>query len=283
MRTSISISGGLDSTYALWKLLTETNDSIEAVYIDMKNISIDQAASLRISGFSRRISKKETELRFERLEKIVEWCNKNIRPFTFVKHAYDPSLIDSNYLNVPPVYFVGLYINKINKNLHDKVVISHEQENDGFCRFESDNNRNSGSMEAKRRFIDQATRGEINFMLLDMNYHQGYAFKELPQELIDYTRSCDEPESHTKECGTCFKCSKRKFFKQKIDNNESLTNIWNYVQRKSVKDNNKWLSMKSWLVDDVSTYENFIVAGSNHIPEKIERDMPEWPTSHKIS
>jgi 7-cyano-7-deazaguanine synthase in queuosine biosynthesis len=286
MRTSIPISGGLDSTYALWKLLTETSDSIEAVYIDMKDINAQKAAELKTSGFCRNISKEETELRFSRVEKIVEWCNKNIRPFTFIKHIYDVNLIDLNYANEPAVYLVGLYIDKINNNLHDKIVIPYEQENDGHGSNERQPDfgkvRTSGSTKAKKRFLDQAKRGEINFMLLDMNYHQGYAFKEMPEDLLKLTRSCDEPESHTRECGVCFKCSKRKFFKQKIEKNESLTEIWDYVQKKSNRKNNKWLSMKSWLATEVSTYRYFISA-VDRIPEKIERDKPEWPTSHRIS
>jgi hypothetical protein len=288
MRTSIPISGGLDSTYALWKLLTETDDEIEAVYIDMKHISAQRAAELKTSGFCRNISEEETERRFQRVERIVEWCKNNIRTFTFIKHKYDESLIHPDYANEPAVYLIGLYIDKINNNLHDKVVIPYEQENDGHGSSERQPDfgkiRVSGSVKAKRRFVDQAKRGEINFMLLDMNYHQGYAFRDLPEELIAMTRSCDEPESYAKECGHCFKCSKRKFFCEKVKNNETMEDIWNYVQKKSITKNKTWISMKYWLFDVVKTYSGFIsISPDNMRRERPERPIPEWPTSHKIS
>jgi hypothetical protein len=91
----------------------------------------------------------------------------------------------------------------------------------------------------------------------------------MPAKLFALTRSCDNPAPEP--CGTCFKCSKRKFFAEAIANGKSDDAIRAHIASKSELPDGRWRSMKNWLAEDVSTCA----------PPLSDKpwDMPIWPSS----
>ena len=279
MRTLLGLSGGLDSTYALWKLLTETEDQVIGVCFDHNDLDENKILKSNYTGFSRITTTEEHKKRKELVIKIYEWMYSNVRPFTLLTPKFDPEkLSNSKYPINPQMYIVDYSIELINNNQLDRVVIATEKENDGFSQNKSNNSlRLPGGFIARNKFIKEAKRGEINFLLLDLDYHQGNALSEMPQELINLTRSCDEPDS---PCGKCFKCSKRKFFLNMIAQNKTMKEISDYIESKSVTSDGRWISMKFWLYDEINTYQYYI--SSTGKPPIEYWSMRKWPTSYKV-
>jgi 7-cyano-7-deazaguanine synthase in queuosine biosynthesis len=267
MKTIIGNSGGLDSTYALWKLLSSTDDEVTVVLLNTDDLTTQIKTKYDVRSFN---SRQPNDGRVTRVRSIVDWLSANVRPCTLAEVNIDASVLKRGveYPNNPQTIIVDWAISKINANLADKVVVTTERENDGFSNGGTIATRAPGALAARDRFTDNATRGQLSFMLLDMNYHQGMATREMPADLFALTRSCDSPAPEP--CGTCFKCSKRKFFAEAITDGKPDDEIRTYVASKSELTDGRWLTMKNWLKDDVSTY----VGGGDKI-----WNMPVWPSS----
>lgn len=69
--TLVMFSGGLDSTYALVRLLRECDDEIIAHHIHLMNVE------------------NRHRIEAERCTRIVDWCRANIRDFYFTQSAHD--------------------------------------------------------------------------------------------------------------------------------------------------------------------------------------------------
>ncbi len=268
MKTIIGNSGGLDSTYALWKLLSSTSDDVTVVLLNTDDLTTEIKTKFDVRSFN---SSQPNEGRVSRVRTIVDWLSVNVRPCTLAEVNIDASVLKRGveYPNNPQTIIVDWAIGKINANLADKVVVTTERENDGFSNGGTIAGRAPGALAARDRFVDNATRGQLSFMLLDMDYHQGMATREMPAELFALTRSCDNPAPEP--CGTCFKCSKRKFFAEAIADGKSDGEIRTYIASKSELPDGNWRSMKHWLVEDVSTF-------ASPLPNKLW-DMPVWPLS----
>jgi len=271
MRTIISTSGGLDSTYVLWKILSTTSDEVTAVFLDTNSIDPILAQNkydIRWLQSSNTINSTKNHT-----VSICDWLKENVRDFTLEIHTVDSTkfrkgldVIDrSNSING---YFTDMAIERINSNQIDRIVSSNERENDGFSHGGTKNGiRRPGAMEFRDRFVSYATRGQIDFMLTDMNYTQANALIELPQELMDKTISCDAVLDNLEPCGVCFKCKKRKFFCDAIDEGKTAQEIYDIVEAKSVQGDGTWLSMKYWI-------------NGNTEPTW---PMPQWPSSYAVT
>ena len=268
MRTIIGNSGGLDSTYALWKLLSTTNDDVTVVLLNTDDLTPQVRQKFDVRSFN---SAQSNATRMDRVRFIVDWLNANVRPCTLIEVGLNETVLRRGveYPNNPQTVIVDWSVNKINANEADKVIVTTERENDGFSNGGTIASRAPGAITARDRFVADATRGELNFILLDMNYHQGMALRELPTDLYALTRSCDSPAPEP--CGVCFKCSKRKFFAEAISQGKTDEEIRSYVALKSELPNNRWRSMKFWIAEDVPTCAY----------QSVDKtwDMPVWPNS----
>ena len=267
MKTIIGNSGGLDSTYALWKLLSSTADEVTVVLLNTDDLTPQIKTKYDVRSFN---SNQPNDGRLTRVRTIVEWLSANVRSCTLVEVNIDASVLKRGieYPNNPQTIIVDWAIGKINANLADKVIVTTERENDGFSNGGTITTRAPGALAARDRFVTDATRGQLSFMLLDMSYHQGIATREMPAELFALTRSCDSPAPEP--CGVCFKCSKRKFFAEAIADGKSDDQIRAHIATKSELPDSRWMTMKNWLKDDVSSY----VGGGDRT-----WNMPVWPSS----
>jgi hypothetical protein len=268
MRTIIGNSGGLDSTYALWKLLSTTADDVTVVLLNTDGLTQQVLNKFDVRSFN---SIGNNTVRAQRVQNIVNWLSANVRPCTIENVSLDEANLRRgiDYPNNPQTAIVEWAVVKINAGLADKVVVTTERENDGYSNGGTITTRAPGAMAARARFVDNATRGKIDFMLLDAGYHQGVAMREMPQALIDLTHSCDSQEDAP--CGVCFKCSKRKFFAEAVARGETDEQIRQKVASKSELPEGRWRSMKHWIAEEVSTCR---YTASDKI-----WDMPVWPSS----
>jgi len=268
MKTIIGNSGGLDSTYALWKLLSTTTDDVTVVLLNTDDLTPEVMRKFDVRSFN---STQSNASRVARVQSIVQWLSSNVRPCTLAEVRLDGSVMRRGveYPNNPQTIIVDWAIQKINAGEADKVIVTTERENDGFSNGGTIATRAPGALAARDRFAADATRGQLSFMLLDMNYHQGMAIREMPATLYALTRSCDSPAPEP--CGVCFKCSKRNFFAEAIAGGKTDVEIRSYVASKSELANGRWRSMKYWIAEDVSS--------CTHLSSDVTWDMPVWPSS----
>lgn len=268
MRTIIGNSGGLDSTYALWKILSTTDDEVTVVLLNTDGLTNEVVRKFDVRSFN---SEQPSKRRGVRVQSIVEWLSQNVRPCTLVEAQIEPSLLRRGieHPNNPQTIIVDWAIQRINAGLADRVIVTTERENDGYSNGGTIGSRAPGALAAHDRFVSDATRGQLSFLLLDMNYHQGVAIRELPPELFALTRSCDRAEYYP--CEVCFKCSKRKFFAEAIARGETDEQIKQKVASKSELPDGRWRTMKHWIAEEVPTC----------ITPPIDKtwDMPVWPSS----
>jgi hypothetical protein len=271
MRTIIGNSGGLDSTYALWKLLSTTDDEVTVVLLNTDGLTNQVITRFDVRSFN---SLHKNSQRAQRVQNIVNWLSANVRSCAIVNVALDESTLRRGieYPNNPQTAIVEWAVVKINAGEADKIIVTTERENDGYSNGGTITSRAPGAMAAKARFVDNATRGEISFMLLDAGYHQGVALREMPKALVDMTHSCDVQGSEP--CGVCFKCSKRKFFAEAVVQGKTDQEIRDRVVSKTELPNSRWRSMKYWISEEVPTCTRPI---SDETWE-----MPSWPTSYKV-
>ena len=268
MKTIIGNSGGLDSTYALWKLLTATTDDVTVVLLNTDDLTANVRQKFDVRSFN---SAQSNASRMTRVQAIVQWLSTNVRPCTLIEVPLDASVLRRGveYPNNPQTVIVDWAVKKINAGEADRVIVTTERENDGFSNGGTVSSRAPGALAARDRFAVDATRGQLSFMLLDMNYHQGMAIREMPAALYALTRSCDSHEPEP--CGVCFKCSKRKFFAEAIAGGKTDEQIRQKIAEKSELANGRWRSMKHWIAEEVSTCA---VA-----PIDKTWNMPVWPQS----
>jgi 7-cyano-7-deazaguanine synthase in queuosine biosynthesis len=271
MRTIIGNSGGLDSTYALWKLLSTTSDDVTVVVLNTETLTEQVKNRFDVRSFN---SLGDGNSRSQRVQNILNWLAVNVRPCTVVSVDLDENVLRRgiDYPNNPQTAIVEWAIAKINANEADKVIVTTERENDGYSNGGTITTRAPGAIAAKNLFVEFATRGEISFMLLDSGYHQGVALREMPQALIGLTHSCDVQGSEP--CGVCFKCSKRKFFAEAIASGKTDEEIRAKVASKSELADGRWRSMKHWIPEEVPT--------CRYQPMDKTWDMPSWPSSYKV-
>jgi 7-cyano-7-deazaguanine synthase in queuosine biosynthesis len=275
MKTIISVSAGLDSTYLLWRLLSNTSDEITAVFMDASDLEF-QSVAINKYDFRWMDNNEVIKSRKNTINQICNWLKENVRDFTLEIHTMDitrlhKGLASVNKPNGMNTYFIDLAVERINNNEFDRIACANERQNDGYSHGGSKNGvRRPGAMEFYDRFVAAATRGQIDFILTDEPYTQANALLEMPQVLIDMTSSCVVETSFQQPCGTCVKCIKRKFFCDQIAAGKTAQEIYDLVESKCVQDDGTWISMKYWMMtDDITTCPKW--------------PMPQWPNSYRVT
>jgi hypothetical protein len=259
MKTLVSLSGGMDSTYLLWKLLSETTDEITALHVDLTNLDIRTRIKYDIRSFS---FEEDASVNLTKIEAISSWLKANVRDFNLV---IEP--ISTDYMvrgvgspNNPPAYTTRYAVQHINSGTYDRICLSHEWENDGFANGGTVTHRRTGAWVAHEIFVSQAQRGRIDFTLLDMDYNQAYALSEMPEGL----RSIVWPRPDI-----TIKSKKRMYFRKLLLEGKTPQEIGAEAKAKCTLPNGKWHSMRHWL-------------GGQEQTETTTWDMPTWPSSYEV-
>lgn len=264
MKAAVSFSGGVDSTYAIWKILTTTQDDVMAVVFDTDDLTPEDYETNDIRLFPKGKTLAST---LAKAQPIVDWFAANLRPIELVIVPVELPKLIPDWPNTPETYFTNWAVEKVNVNELDRIIISHEKENDGNANRGSRGREGPASWLAHDLFVANATRGSVEFPLIESDYHHGVAMSELPANLMALAGSCN---SDREDC-TCFKCSKMKFFEREVQAGKTMSEIADYVMSKSLQSSGQWLTMKAWLGTE----------GIGYIPsiDFPEKDVPTWPSS----
>ena len=213
MRTLVSFSGGLDSTYVLWKLLTTTEDEVTACFLDARYVTEDNAGGLAIPAH-RHLYQEICA------DNVVNWLKANTRPFNFYKkNIY--SMQDDEIL---VVWFARYAAGLANENKYDRFITgAHPSANapNGGLRARVEHGEfnklaKRGSYEHPLTIYGDDDLVVVPPWRLDISQQM----VETPSALQDLTVSCLNATSgegtQIVSCGTCFKCLRNKFVRSRL-------------------------------------------------------------------
>ena len=167
MRIILPISGGLDSTYLLWGFLSETEDDITAVFLDLQKYQ-------PVSPFYPNVSYaagKQSDL--DRVVRLVERLSSE-RSFTFqIKDPY-PELDGQQNISLS-CYLVEKITPLINAGDYDALAIPYEHGNEGHSSRMAGRSAH-GFLAAMEIFRASAKRGKLWLPLMEQKYCQSQAF-----------------------------------------------------------------------------------------------------------
>jgi hypothetical protein len=269
MKTILSFSGGLDSIYVLWKELNETSNDVTAVFHLSGLITGEQMSLYSVKGVEPVEVLEQQWVAVQQMKSVIE---ENSRSFTLEKAIYDPKYI--NTINVQynhgSVFRTAYAVENINAGLFDRYVTGHCRDNDGYTASLSSTWRpGTASSLSVEYFKQHASRGEIVFPLLAMNYSTANAIAELPQSLVDVQASYlgqTDPQTSYKYCIQVYA-------KTLLLEGKTPAQIYDIITEKSVIPGGMWRTQKRWLADVVPQYKTNL---------HVDWPMPDWGTSYKV-
>lgn len=194
MKTLISLSGGWDSAYLLYRILADTNDDVTAFFLDMS--AIDYNHPKWHQGYYQRLSDAESIAS----SRVAAWLNANVRPM-----AYQSIKVDT--------ILSGEWVNPVAIRTGAAMVKDYDRFLYGAC---PEFGRTGLRLQWYRDLWDQiAPVGKpMEWPLRDWNQCRPHAMKLLPHALQALIYSC-VPESSIQPsvtngdpviCGKCHKC-----------------------------------------------------------------------------
>jgi hypothetical protein len=272
MKTLIAFSGGIDSTYVLWKQLTTTEDDITAFYIC--NEFVPRTENTFYFNTSR-----TTSLHKNYVENIVNWLKQNTRNFNF-KIIYT-NLVDVERTKKISIYLAEYAVTNINNNIYDKYIDGNSKDADGWY-F-----KQTPTYTFYDYFKTNATRGSYEFPCLNDTYNTAVAMVELPQALFDLTVSCDsfknDDSNNQVPCGHCYKCVSNMWYQSKLSANQTPSQITSYINSKSNQSNGSYISMKLWLKNEPNITSEIYTANEDRKTEVWDSSPVYPPVTYTIS
>jgi hypothetical protein len=193
MISLVMLSGGIDSTYALCKVLAETNDEVLVHHVHL------------LTDSGRHIPEAAACLR------IIEYCRSRYRPFhysesgidhrRFVSVGYDMIAVGLEAGMVASSYYQVMgksqYINRWIVGLSADDTLPEHRLN------------SAGRVALFNSMLDQEKKPEV-FVFPRVSLREQVAF--MPKELLDLTWSCRFPRGlpdNVRPCGECISCKRR--------------------------------------------------------------------------
>lgn len=186
MRTLISLTGGLDSTHLLYKLLKETDDEVYAFYLDLR---LTDGSTQEHKQYMEQVSSM----------KVAQWMNDNVRPLKYDIIEKD-SFFRERYPMLEALYFAIPYINE---GLYDRFWFALSAEDIGVFGVQIKN-------ALQYRFDQYATRGALEFPLLEQNIGRAHHLQAIPSVLHPILADCSNIGPNHEKCGICKSCMRRK-------------------------------------------------------------------------
>jgi hypothetical protein len=216
MRVCLFFTGGYDSTYILYKLLTETDHEVTAtILVRSENEDIRSDAMPAFASHKNSISN---------VDLVVEELRK-IRDFKYTQHSissaeFEEEDILSVYKKTEgrskgPWNYIAYYA-VANKDKFDMVAsgITWEQMQKKFYNNKGNDSSAEQGIEKinylKKWIADRAPNVTLFTPLLTHEYHQNFTrwhvFKYLPEQYAQIASSCASPIKKYNSCEKCFKC-----------------------------------------------------------------------------
>jgi len=204
-KTLVPYSGGVDTTYILWKLLHETDDEITAMYLNEEHYN----------GY---IYADKSPIQYQRSLILVEELRK-IRDFKYIKYNVKNSDLTEE-INNKALIIIQYAAPYINDGTYDRIAAGGSYE-DKHQKVVEHLEYTPLYYAAHNLFNKLCARGEYWEPLVHGDWHPRYnrshALVELPPHIIEMTTGCSTPHVHEisgefVECGKCYKCNmKRKY------------------------------------------------------------------------
>ena len=214
-KTAVGMSGGLDSVYVLWKLLSTTDDEVTAVHFDQTYVSDNKRSyQPELSVYQKRT-----------ISEIVFWLKSNVRDFTFETRIVKNISSDQSFM----VYFIDNLAPSVSDGTYDRICfgIGPRWENfPNISRTCPDGTvTNYDNRKTSTVYLNAMTRNGLDtekfwVPIREWNANTFKIISELPSALYDLTYSCIKPsidsDGNYIVCGECQKCHIRGIAKHKI-------------------------------------------------------------------
>lgn len=282
MNTLIMFSGGADSTYLAYKLLTETTDNITLLSV----ISDSRFGSHDVNWA---IDSKRKYFLLKLIQKLHQY-----RKFNFILTPVDSNKITCFEEDKWCQYGMKHVAEDFNNGKYDKLAtgISWEQMDGKF--FKNSNARGLSSfINGNRVFKKYFQRGVFWNPLVDNDFHQNYnrwhVINHLPKDLYDdslicskptYTYNNNIPTSHN--CGVCSKC----LFDAKVRTFQCSSDLDDWRVEKSLEyggGNGRYCTYISWIhvherVGNYNVKRGISIDGDKEIPPVVtnKEELIRW-------
>jgi hypothetical protein len=212
MKTLVAFSGGLDSTYVLWKLLTTTDDDITACFIDERYL----ADSFGVSTPNNSPYSYNSVLSLvSELKKIRTFEFKTINVYTFLPDE------------TKEIWFLRHFVEKVNDETYDRIAFGI---GDVGAKFQESNSELDKIprvyVALQREFAKIATRGTLYFHYIETNETRVHVFIHLPQNIKELTFSCGNPliqlDGSISNCGKCKKCQQANLIQSCLNSGKTI-------------------------------------------------------------
>ncbi len=189
--TLVMLSGGLDSIYSLYKILTETDDEVLVHHIHLVNRE------------RRHVAEKSS------CDKVVEFLVRNTRPFHYSESTANHQVF--KYMGMD-VFIVAHTAGVIARNHFEKTGLRTDRWVSGYCEEERLDEEEASSRMSHLTKICAATcypleppKSDYLFPLLTKSEQ----INAIPLELVKMAWTCRQPiwtPSGPVECRTCHTC-----------------------------------------------------------------------------
>lgn len=197
MKTAIGFSGGLDSTYVLWRMLSTTTDEITAVFFDLSYLQQEPG----------RVSWLEEVAPYQKISasNVAQWLRTNVRDFKF------KITVVKSFDGIEPTKSLRLYhIDALGplvaNNTYDRIAFGHGARNSNFPSVP----KTGMAVEAKLEMMKYAAAETLYEPIPNWSVSTFDMISELPTELYALTYSCTRPSIGVNgeflDCGKCEKC-----------------------------------------------------------------------------
>jgi len=196
MKTLLFFSGGKDSAYVLYKLLTETDDEVTAIHFYTNNKSVPVVLE---DKFYPRISSLVQEL-------------KKIRDFNFIKKEVELKDVTKN-TSFYYTFCINYAAPFLNDGTYDRISTGRTWEAQDQKFLKNLSGSSPATVAGKRLFNQLVTRGELWNPLVShdfvQNFNRYHVLTSLPENIKALTFTCTFPDIKNEEmveCGICYKC-----------------------------------------------------------------------------
>lgn len=187
IKTMINLSGGLDSTYCLWKWLKENKK--ETILIHHINLKSREA---KIRSDKEALATKEI---------LTYFKQNNMGNFEYIESSFDYSNFGYTVRDSDIIFFiVGILFRNQKYRKIENIIMPYSKED-----FQDNNYRN---LELRRyQLMDLISdRKKINFIFPIENMTRSDILNNMPGELITMCWYCRTPLSNGEPCGKCRTC-----------------------------------------------------------------------------
>lgn len=257
MKTALLFSGGADSIYLAYKLLSDTKDDVTLVTVTTpENFSDHPIWSARPD-------------RVSMMNRVIEEL-KLIRGFSI--HDIKSNLKDITFqLDNPVPYAVKNLIPFINDETYDRITIGYSWDH---CSLQYFKNLMlpgiSGDKISKKIFDTEAKRGSLWLPLMtheiDDKYGKYHALKNLPSNLKDKMVSCLRVNGKSQCGGTCGKCLINNIVQHMINKGYSAADVQEWIEENSLSfgGGNRYAPSIQWLEWSMNKGRKNWTTGLNH-------------------